>query len=271
MADMPARAAGLRLENLGRRFQRPDGASLDVLGDVSLTIAPGSFTALVGASGCGKSTLLRHVAGLDAPSRGRVVWDQPLGPGDVGMVFQDATLMPWATIQDNVRLPLDIAGIARRDATARVDEALSRVGLAEVAGAHPKALSGGMRMRASIARALVTRPRVLLMDEPFAALDEITRQKLNDDLLALWRALGFTALFVTHSVAEGVYLAQRVLVMAARPGRVVADIPLPQERQRTAASRAEPAFAAQCGLVSQALAAAMAPSAPDDVKGGAHV
>src|SRR5262249_9777769 len=182
------------------------------------------------------------IAGLSAPSRGEINWSQPeegATPVRLGFVFQEPTLMPWATVASNVRLPLKLAGLAAT-AQPRVDAALARVGLSGFAGSYPRELSGGMKMRASIARALVTEPELLLMDEPFAALDEITRFRLNNDLLSLWQSLGKTVVFVTHSVFESVYLSQRVIVMTPRPGRVFAelliDAPYPRdERFRTSA------------------------------------
>ena len=194
------------------------------LSRLDLDVRDGEFLSLLGPSGCGKSTALRIMAGLSEPSRGSVTW--PGGEGrqeivkgrDIGFVFQEPTLMPWASVRDNVFLPLKLAGADRATSIPRVMEALSRVGIADFATAYPRELSGGMKMRVSIARALVTAPRVLLMDEPFAALDEITRFKLNDDLMALWRELQMTVVFVTHSVFESVYLSQRVVVMTRAAG-----------------------------------------------------
>ncbi|MEA1650579.1 ABC transporter ATP-binding protein [Nitrospirillum sp. BR 11164] len=248
----------LELQGVTKRY--PNGTL--ALTDISLAVGEGEFLAIVGASGCGKSTILRHVAGLVAPSAGRIAWSQPPAAGGVGMVFQEPTLMPWSRIRDNVRLPLDLAKVPRAEADARVTALLIQVGLADFAQAYPRELSGGMKMRASIARALVTRPRLLLMDEPFAALDEITRQKLNDDLLALWRDQRFTAMFVTHSVYEGVYLANRAIVMAPRPGRIHADIPLDLPYPRDEALRTDARYAAACRRVSLALADAMQASGP---------
>jgi NitT/TauT family transport system ATP-binding protein len=213
----------LTLDRLGRRF--PNGT--EALHDASLRIGQGDFLALLGPSGCGKSTLLRLIAGLDRPDQGRVAWDGGAAPapGEIGFVFQEATLLPWATATDNVFLPLRLRGRRRRAAEADVQAALARVGLARFAQSRPRELSGGMRMRVSIARALVTRPRLLLMDEPFAALDEFTRFRLQEDLLALWRELGCTVVFVTHSIYEACFLARRIVLMTPRPGRIAAEIP----------------------------------------------
>ena len=197
---------------------------------VNLSVREGEFVTLLGPSGCGKSTLLKMVAGLLAPSDGRLLlWRKPVDQVEaaghrLSFVFQEATLMPWARVAANVRLPLDLAGVPRAEANARVAEALALVGLARFAGHRPRELSGGMQMRVSIARGLVTRPTLLLMDEPFGALDEITRNRLDSDLLALWGAKKLTVMFVTHSIHEAVYLSNRVVVMAARPGRIVDEV-----------------------------------------------
>ncbi len=202
----------LRVERAGRRF--PNGTV--ALQDVSLEFRPGDFVALLGPSGCGKSTLLRLLAGLDRPDEGTVAWDG--APGRIGFVFQDATLLPWGSALDNVRLPLRLQ---RRDGREEAREALRRVGLAGFEDARPRQLSGGMRMRVSLARSLVTRPDLLLMDEPFAALDEFTRHALQDDLRLLSAELGCTTVFVTHSIYEAAYLARRIVrdVAAAGPDR----------------------------------------------------
>ena len=229
---------------------------------IDLDIAPGDFLALLGPSGCGKSTLLRMIARLSAATGGRIEW-----PGgapsarDIGFVFQEPTLMPWATALANVALPLELAGVPRREAAARAAESLARVELKGFEEAYPRALSGGMRMRVSIARALVTKPRLLLMDEPFAALDEITRFRLNNDLLHLWEAERFTVVFVTHSVFESVYLARRILVMAPRPGRIHAEVAVEAPTPRGEAFRTSAAYAAQCREVSEALSLAMGEAA----------
>ncbi len=229
----------LTLNHVARRFAN----GVEALHDVSLSLDAGDFVALLGPSGCGKSTLLRLIAGLDAPDGGQVVWrDGVPTPGALGYVFQDATLLPWATAAENVFLPLRLRGVGWADAGAKVAAALAQVGLGGFADARPHQLSGGMRMRVSIARALVSRPRVLLMDEPFAALDEFTRHKLQEDLLALWRELGCTIIFVTHSLYEAAFLARRIVLMSPRPGRIVQDIA--SEVRSGAAARLDPAYAA---------------------------
>lgn len=212
------------------------GTGVMAVNDMSLKIEQGQFVSFLGPSGCGKSTALRMIAGLESVSAGeiRVNGHAPgnkmsggsSGAQDIGFVFQEPTLMPWASVYDNVYLPLRLSGVSRKEAKPRIEEVLTQVGLSRFANAFPRELSGGMKMRVSIARALVTRPRLLLMDEPFAALDEMTRFKLNNDVLRLWQEHGLTVIFVTHSVYESVYLSNRVIVMAARPGRVVADIPI---------------------------------------------
>jgi NitT/TauT family transport system ATP-binding protein len=238
-------------------------SGLEALGGIDLLVARGEFVSLLGPSGCGKSTLLRIVAGLSEPTAGdcRVhIAGQKPGPvpaGRIGFVFQDPTLMPWSTVAGNVDLPFRIAGRVRSAERDRVAAALRAVGLAGFERSYPHQLSGGMRMRVSIARALVTGPDLLLLDEPFAALDEITRLALNDDLLRLWEEHRPTILFVTHSVFESVYLSTRIAVMTARPGRIAADLPVPLPQPRQRAVRADPAYAAMCERVSAALAAAM--------------
>jgi len=229
------------------------------LGPLDLDVAAGAFVSLLGPSGCGKSTALRIVAGLTAPTQGEVRVPARDGHGGsgrgIGFVFQEPTLMPWATVRANVRLPLDLARLPHGDADARAARALARVGLAEFAEVYPRELSGGMKMRASLARALVTDPDILLLDEPFAALDEITRFRLNDDLLALWRGLGKTVIFVTHSVFESVYLSQRVLVMTPRPGRIAREFRI-EGAARDTDFRTSADYAAACRAVSAALAEA---------------
>jgi NitT/TauT family transport system ATP-binding protein len=237
-------------------------AALDA---VSLTM-PGQaqFLALLGPSGCGKSTLLRIIAGLESPTAGRIEWPTTVHDAhgrplpELAFVFQDATLMPWATVFDNLYLPLRIKGLRRRAVRDQVMDALRQVGLQDFADAYPRQLSGGMRMRVSVARALVTRPRVLLMDEPFAALDEITRLKLDRDLLELWQAHQLTVIFVTHSVFESVFLADRVVVMSARPGRIIADLHIGEPYPRSDAFRTSTTYNAYCRQVSAALSRSMA-------------
>jgi NitT/TauT family transport system ATP-binding protein len=238
----------LTIANVGRRF--PTGT--EALRDVSLRLYDGDFLALLGPSGCGKSTLLRLIAGLDCPDIGTLRWDAGLPPahGEIGYVFQDATLLPWATAEDNIRLPLRLRGVSRDSAKHAVTAVLARVGLTGFETARPAQLSGGMRMRVSIARALVTRPRLLLMDEPFAALDEFTRHRLQEDLLTLWRDLRCTVVFVTHSIYEAAFLARRIVLMTPRPGRIAREIASPSPL-----TRLDPAYATLVAEVSGAMAA----------------
>ena len=219
----------LALSGIGKRFASTQKAGgVQALDDLSFAIQTGEFVSLLGPSGCGKSTALRLAAGLLTPDAGAVTF--PHGKPEIGFVFQEPTLMPWADALTNTRLPLVLKSMPRREANARAAAALGRVGLAGFERALPRELSGGMKMRVSIARALVAQPKLLLLDEPFAALDEITRNRLGDDLLRLWREDGLTVLFVTHSVSESAYLSERVLVMPPRPGRIAADIALPHSR-----------------------------------------
>jgi NitT/TauT family transport system ATP-binding protein len=234
--------------------------SVAALGPLDLNVRSGEFISLLGPSGCGKSTALRIIAGLSNPTTGsvRVASRNANDPSrhDIGFVFQEPTLMPWADVSANVRLPFDLAHVARSEADARVSDALAQVGLAEFASTYPHELSGGMKMRVSLARALVTNPDILLMDEPFAALDEITRFRLNNDLLTLWRRLGKTVVFVTHSIFESVYLSQRVLVMTSRPGRLDAEFRIDASPSRGEDFRTSAEYAAYCREVSAALAKA---------------
>jgi len=243
------------LSHVEKRF----GNGTVALRDMSLTIREGEFVSFLGPSGCGKSTALRMIAGLLEPSGGAITVDGRApgsNEGEVSFVFQDATLMPWATVFDNVLLPLKLRGMKRAEARARVEEALEMVGLTKFARSYPRELSGGMKMRVSIARAMVTKPRLLLMDEPFAALDEMTRFKLNNDVLELWRRQGLTVIFVTHSVFESVYLSSRVVVMGSRPGRVVHDLPMP-EGERDEHYRTTARYAETCRTVTEALEGTM--------------
>ena len=247
----------MSLRGVGKTF----ASGTVALAGLDLTVREGEFLSLLGPSGCGKSTALRILAGLTEPSAGSVDWQSAAAKTDdsrLGFVFQEPTLMPWADVFNNVLLPLKLKRASADAAAKRVNAALERVGLEKFATAYPRELSGGMRMRVSIARALVTEPALLLMDEPFAALDEITRFRLNNDLLQVWQALRTTVVFVTHSVFESVYLSHRIVVMTPRPGRVfkevVIDAPYPrQESFRTSAD-----YAALTRRTSEALAQAMA-------------
>ena len=244
--------ATIEFAQVDKRFDN----GVEALRALSVAIAPGQFVSLLGPSGCGKSTVLRLIAGLEQPTAGQVRVDgRPAQASGAAMsyVFQEPTLMPWASVLDNVALPLRIRGMARRPARDQAAEALAAVGLADRAAAYPAELSGGMKMRASLARALITRPAVLLLDEPFAALDEITRHRLNDELLALWGEQASTAVFVTHSVFEAVYLSQRVLVMGGPPGRLFADLPVALGYPRAPPLRLTPQFTQVCRSVTEAL------------------
>jgi len=255
-----SKRAAISVRGLTKRF----ASGVMALGPIDLDVGKGEFVALVGPSGCGKSTLLRVIAGLLSPSGGEVDVGGADNSADVpqagihrratfGFVFQEPTLMPWATALDNVILPLKLSSMADAEARRRAMTTLATIGLAEFAGAYPRELSGGMKMRASIARALVTDPAILLMDEPFAALDEITRFRLNDDLLDLARSLRKTVVFVTHSVFESVYLAERVLVLTARPARVFANVEIAAPPVRSDGFRTSADYIRQCGLVTRAL------------------
>ncbi len=229
------------------------------LAGATFTVRAGEFVSLVGPSGCGKSTILRIVSGLGAPSNGDVEVEG-LPPArarrqrqNMAYVFQDATLLPWATVGGNVELPLKLRGVGRAERQSIAREALETVGLSQVTGMYPRELSGGMRMRVSIARALAAKPTLLLMDEPFGALDEITRQRLNDELLRICALAGWTVLFVTHNVVEAVFLSTRVVVMSNRPGRIVADVPIELPGERTRDMRTASAFNAHVGRISHLL------------------
>jgi NitT/TauT family transport system ATP-binding protein len=237
---------------------------------VDLTVAEGDFVTLLGPSGCGKTTLLNMVAGLIAPSAGEVLlWGQPVARAEstghhVSFVFQQPTLMPWASVLANVRLPLDLAGVAKDVAEPRVRSALQLVGLAKFERQRPRELSGGMQMRVSIARGLVTEPQLLLMDEPFGALDEITRNRLDSDLLRLWQRRNLTVLFVTHSIYEAVYLSRRVVVMAARPGRIVDEVAIAQPYPRSPDFRVSAAFSQHAKHLQDSLLRASGETGEDD-------
>jgi NitT/TauT family transport system ATP-binding protein len=242
-------ARGVRVSITG--LVRTFASGGTVLDGLNLDIAAGSFVALLGPSGCGKSTLLRLIAGLDGPDGGTLEVD--LRARSLAFVFQDAHLLPWRTVLDNAALPLELAGVARSARHDAAIAALSQVGLTDAMTRLPSQLSGGMRMRVSLARALVTQPALLLLDEPFAALDEMTRQRLDDQLRELWAKLGMTVVFVTHSVDEAAYLAERAVVFSQRPARVVEDRTLALPAERTVALRSEPAFAAEAARLRTAL------------------
>jgi NitT/TauT family transport system ATP-binding protein len=245
------------LAGIGKTFAN----GVTALAGCDLTIHEGELLSLLGPSGCGKSTILRILAGLTQPTSGGVTWRHAPRQNhrrEIGFVFQEPTLMPWADVAENVWLPLRLRGVSKRAAMTRIMESLSLVGLEGFARAYPRELSGGMKMRVSIARALSVQPRLLLMDEPFAALDEVTRFRLNDDLLRLQGDLGCTIVFVTHSVYESAYLSSRIAVMSPRPGRVVREIEAGSLRNRTCDFRASERYADLCRQVSSALTGATA-------------
>ena len=258
MNDTPA------VEVLSAEKTYPNGTQ--ALLPVNLTIREGEFVTLLGPSGCGKSTLLKMVAGLLQPTDGRILlWRKPVDQVEstghrLSFVFQEATLMPWARVMGNVRLPLDLAGVPPAQAEPRVRSALQMVGLDKFETALPRELSGGMQMRVSIARGLVTEPQLLLMDEPFGALDEITRNRLDTDLLALWQQKKLTVVFVTHSIYEAVYLSQRVVVMAARPGRIVDEVAIDEPYPRGPDFRVSTAFSHCAKRLQDSLLRASGPS-----------
>jgi NitT/TauT family transport system ATP-binding protein len=247
---------------LANQVEKTYSNGTQALQRLKLAIGRGEFVSLLGPSGCGKSTLLKMFAGLEEPSAGHIRWwgkgnrDASEAGQRMAMVFQEATLMPWARVVDNARLPLDLAGVSRTEGNARVEAALELVGLGKFGGVYPRELSGGMQMRASIARALATQPNLLLMDEPFGALDEFTRNRLDSDLRDLWRSRDLTVVFVTHSIYEAVFLSSRVVVMGARPGRVLADVIIEGPEERDETFRTSAAFIEQCARLSRLLAEA---------------
>ena len=244
----------LVLRDVGKRFSN----GVVALRNVDLVIREGDFVSLLGPSGCGKSTALRIIAGLSTPTTGLLDWrGDARGRSDIGFVFQEPTLMPWASVFDNIWLPLRLRGISRQQAAPAIQEMIERVHLTGFEKAMPRELSGGMKMRVSIARGLVTKPRLLLMDEPFAALDEITRFRLNNDLLELWQEQKFTVVFVTHSVFESVFLSNRIVVMAARPGRVFREIGVDAPYPRDESFRTSTDYAALCREASGVLGEAI--------------
>ena len=225
---------------------------------MTLDVFKGEFLSFLGPSGCGKSTVLKMIAGLLRATSGQIKLEGNHNNIDnkfpeIGFVFQDATLMPWATVSDNVYLPLRLKGVSRKRASEEIDKILFKVGLKDFHKSYPRELSGGMKMRVSIARALVMKPKLLLMDEPFAALDEMTRFKLNNDVLSFWDNSDLTVIFVTHSVFESVYLSSRIIVMAPRPGRVTADISLNENYPRSDDYRTTQAYAKNCRMISKHL------------------
>lgn len=249
VTSLRERAPLLRMSHIEKTF----AGDVVALRDMNLSVNEGDFMSLLGPSGCGKSTALRLISGLMHPTRGKIEWVGGQGADDLGVVFQEPTLMPWATVAQNVWLPFRLKGVAYGDVKDDILEALKLVGLEKFQTSYPRELSGGMKMRVSIARAMVTKPRLILMDEPFAALDEITRFKLNNDLLELKAAIGCTVIFVTHSVFESVFLSDRIVVMAARPGRVIheleVDTPYPRHEDfRTSAEYAAHTRAASAAL-----------------------
>ena len=244
-----------------RHVEKTFNGNTVALRDMNLTVNQGDFISLLGPSGCGKSTALRLMAGLIRPTAGTIIWQGEKKEGDLGVVFQEPTLMPWARVKDNVWLPFRLRGIPYKQCEGDVLHALNLVGLTEFEDAYPRELSGGMKMRVSIARAMVTKPRLILMDEPFAALDEITRQKMNSDLLTLRDSIGCTVIFVTHSVHESVYLSDRIVVMAARPGRVVHELAVDIKKARTPDFRTSIEFSSLAREASDALQHAMVEAA----------
>ena len=256
------------VEVLSAEKTYPNGTR--ALQPVDLHIRDGEFITLLGPSGCGKSTLLKMIAGLLEPSEGRILlWRKPVPQLDatgrrMSFVFQEPTLMPWARVDANVRLPLELADMPAAQSDPKVADALALVGLSKFAQNRPSELSGGMQMRVSIARGLVTEPQLLLMDEPFGALDEITRNRLDSDLLDLWQKKNLTVVFVTHSIYEAVYLSNRVVVMAARPGRVVDEVPIDEPYPRDADFRVSTAFSHYAKRLQDSLMRASALGAPAD-------
>ena len=256
--------AGSRVTLRGVRQEFPGGVV--AVESMDLEVAAGEFLAILGPSGCGKSTLLRIISGLDRPTAGLVevrrpeARDEPqrapnrnAGRFDIAYVFQDAHLLPWRTVLSNAALPLELQGVGRAERRERAADVLGKLGLSDALGRYPGQLSGGMRMRVSLARAMVTRPTLLLLDEPFAALDEITRQRLDEQLRDVWQAQRMTVIFVTHSTTEAIFLADRTLVLSKRPGRIIADRPVELSAQRTGALRATADFAREARSVYEAL------------------
>ena len=254
---MSGRKPILTVQNVDKVF----AGDVVALRNMSLEVREGDFISLLGPSGCGKSTALRLIAGLAHPTRGRINWSETPDDSALGVVFQEPTLMPWATVSDNVWLPMRLRGVTKHAVRDEIMETLRLVGLENFANAYPRELSGGMKMRVSIARAMVTHPKLILMDEPFAALDEITRFKLNNDLLEIKEKIGATVIFVTHSVFESVFLSDRIVIMAARPGRVIRELSVDAGYPRDEAFRTSAEYAAHCRSASDALQDAMGEAA----------
>jgi len=252
-APLGQRGEVMRIEGVDKVFN----GDVIALKGLNLTVNAGDFISLLGPSGCGKSTALRLIADLIHPTRGRITWSGGQAAGDLGVVFQEPTLMPWATVAQNVWLPFRLRGKSYNSVKDEIIEALRLVGLDKFLNSYPRELSGGMKMRVSIARAMVTKPRLILMDEPFAALDEITRFRLNNDLLALKEKIGCTVIFVTHSVFESVFLSDRIVVMAARPGRVIRELTVDAPYPRDEVFRTSAEYAAHTRAASDALHEAM--------------
>jgi NitT/TauT family transport system ATP-binding protein len=252
MTAPESRTPAIRLEHVSKQY----GQGAPVIGDLSAIIPPGEFVSILGPSGCGKSTLLRLIAGLSPITSGNIVMERLTlvnARRITSFIFQDPTLFPWRTVRANVGLGLELEGVNRVQRAQTVDSMLALVGLAHVADAFPRELSGGMKMRVSIARALASKPRILLLDEPFAALDEITRDRMNEELLRLREQHSWTVLFVTHSVAEAVFLSDRILLLAAHPGRLAHDLTVPLPQPRNAETRGTPEFEASISHVSRLL------------------
>jgi len=247
--------SGVAISVRGARkvFRSAGEADVVAVENVDLAVGAGAFVAILGPSGCGKSTLLRMIAGLETLDAGAIEIGGDAQRRQLAYVFQDAHLLPWRNVLDNVALPLELQGRPATERRAAATQAIAAVGLADAMSRHPAQLSGGMRMRVSLARALVTQPRLLLLDEPFAALDEITRQELDDQLRALWMATGMTVLFVTHSIAEAAFLAERAIVLTRRPARTVLDHVIALPAQRDASLRGDPRFAHETGVLLEAL------------------
>lgn len=248
-ADTCARPNILSMSHVDKVF----GRDIVALRDMNLEVRKGDFISLLGPSGCGKSTALRLIAELIHPTAGSIKWANGRTDGALAVVLQEPTLMPWATVADNVWLPFRLQGKRRARVWDDIKEILSLVGLSGFEDAYPRELSGGMKMRVSIARALATKPKLILMDEPFAALDEITRFKLNNDLLELKSKIGCTVVFVTHSVFESVFLSDRIVIMASRPGRVIRELGVDEAYPRTEEFRTSAEYVAHCRAASEAL------------------